>query len=353
MGFTFGPVLLFNRRDHATGNKRGHRKNVDLGQGSDNCRVASAWPWGGAPMKVLVTGGLGFIGVNLASYLRSEGSVSEISAVDWLEESTPAERAPFDHVSEGCFASREGLVMAEKADVVVHLAAQCSVQDSIADPAGTFFENVGKTETLLEHLRTNTPATRLIFASTAAVAGDHDGPISEATPPAPLSPYGASKLAVEGLLSAYRGSFGMKNVALRFSNVYGPNARRQGGVIPSFCRQLLADNRMTVNGDGEQTRDYIYVDDISAAISAVIRREAEGCYQLGTGVATSVLQLAGILADLAPSNAPRIEHAEALPGEVRHNCADITKAQAELGFEPQFDVKEGVARTFRWFEDMA
>lgn len=300
-------------------------------------------------MRVVITGGLGFIGQNLAVHLSQLPGV-HLTAVDWIGDATSSEKACYDRVISACFADPITLPAYLGADVVVHLAARTTVQESLQSPMDTFAENVVKTQYLLEFLRLRVPGAKLIFASTGgAIIGDHDGPISENLPPRPLSPYGASKLAVEGMLSAYAGSFGMNTTALRFANVYGPLSWRKGSVIATFCKQALDTGQLTINGDGLQTRDYIYVDDICAAIEEVIWQDARGVFQLGTGIGTSILDLAAVFRALDP--ALRLANAPALPGEVRHNRADISHAAAVFGFSPQHSLSDGIRQTLDWFSE--
>lgn len=302
-------------------------------------------------MRVVMTGGLGFIGRNLAMYLRRVEKDVTLVAVDWFEGASDSEKALFDEVYIGCFANDDMLELYRGADVVVHLAAYTTVQDSIDNPLRSFDNNVVKTQKMLEFLRLNAPDTKVVFASTGgAIIGDYDGAIHEQVPANPLSPYGAHKLAVEGLLSAYRGSYGLRSASLRFSNVYGPHSWRKTSVISAFCKMYFQQGRLKINGDGLQTRDYIYVDDISDAITRVIRRDGQGVFQLGTGKGTSILEIANIF--LSHDRAREIEliHAEAMAGEVRHNRADISRARRELGFAPAYTLSRGIPKTLKWFE---
>jgi UDP-glucose 4-epimerase len=274
-----------------------------------------------------------------------------LTAVDWFEGAEADERAHFDEVLATCFSDPRAMERFEDADVVVHLAARTTVQESIDQPLATFSENVVKTQYVLEHLRLRAPEAKFVFASTGgAIIGEHDGAINEQVNPRPLSPYGASKLAVEGLLSAYQGSFGLRSASMRFSNIYGPNSRRKGSVVAAFCKQIARDNTVRVNGDGMQTRDYIYVADVAEAITRVIETpDATGVFQLGTGKATSINELASIFRAVQADNPPRIVAAPPLRGEVRHNCCDITRIRTELGFEPQWALEDGVRATLNWF----
>lgn len=300
-------------------------------------------------MRIVVTGGLGFVGQNLARHLRSTLPIAELAGVDWLGAPTAPQRVIYDRFLLGDFASPRSLALCEGADVVVHLAAQVSVQESISAPHATFANNVMRSEALLEHLRCHSPQTHVIFASSSAICDGRPGAVDETSVARPLSPYGASKLAVEGLLSAFAASGGMRTVTLRFANVYGPHSERQGGLIPTFCRMLLAENRLRINGDGRQTRDYIHVEDICAAIGRAITLGAQGVYQLGTGVASSVLDVAGHFCALDLPRPPDICHCAALPGELRDNHANIDRARRDLGFEPVHDLAGGIAQTYAWY----
>ncbi len=300
-------------------------------------------------MRLVITGALGFIGQNLARYLRASELPCTLIGVDRYSDARASEHAVFDQMHIGCFTSDTALALAARADAVIHLAAQASVQQSLIDPLGTYENNVARTHRLVDHLRRHAPQCHFIFASTGAVSQD-EGPIDERARANPASPYGASKLATEALLRAYAGTWGFASLLLRFSNVYGPHSRRQGGVIPRFCRDVLGDGRLTVNGDGRQTRDYIYVDDISRAIARALQTRAQGLYQLGTGVPTALIEVVDIFRDLTPDRPPTLAHAPALPGEIRHSCANIARARAALGFAPRHGLRDGIERTLRWYE---
>ncbi len=302
-------------------------------------------------MRVLITGGLGFIGQNLAAYLRRAEWGVTLVALDWFSGASDAERAVFDEVHIKCFADDDVWDLYRDADVVVHLAAYTTVQESIADPLRSFDNNVVKTQKMLEFLRLNAPNTKVVFASTGgAIIGDCDGAINESIAANPLSPYGANKLAVEGLLSAYRGAYGLSSASMRFSNVYGPVSWRKRSVISAFCKMYLKDGRLQINGDGLQTRDYIYVDDISDAITRVIQQDGQGVFQLGTGIGTSILEIADLFLARPSDRKVELFYVEALSGEVRHNKADIRRAQSELGFAPAFTLEKGISKTVDWFK---
>ncbi|THH38044.1 NAD-dependent epimerase/dehydratase family protein [Aliishimia ponticola] len=302
-------------------------------------------------MKIVITGGLGFVGKNFALYMRKIGAQHELHSVDWFADAPQADHDLFTSSTIADFASDEAKPVFEGADVVVHLAAATTVQESIQDPYRSFNNNVIKTQALLDHLRDVAPNAHFVFASTGgAIIGEHDGAINESIPARPVSPYGATKLAVEGLLSAYTGSFGMPTAAMRFSNVYGPNSERKTSVVAVFCKNYMQTGRLQINGDGLQTRDYIYIDDICQALWKTIEKRATGPFQLGTGVGTSILELVEILKAVDPAKELEIVHAPDLQGEVKHNVCDITRARTVLGFEPEYDLKRGVDETLAWFK---
>lgn len=302
-------------------------------------------------MKIVVTGGLGFIGKNLALYMRRIANKNTVHSVDWFETAPRTDHEIFDSSTIACFASEDAKPVYEGADVIIHLAATTTVQDSVRDPKSSFENNVIKTQRLLDHVLDVAPDAHFVFASTGgAIIGDHDGPIHEGVAPRPVSPYGATKLAVEGMLSAYTGSFDMPCTALRFSNVYGPNSERKSSVVAKFCKDYLASGHLQINGDGLQTRDYIYVDDICKAIWRVIESRATGVFQLGTGVGTSILDLIEVLKEVNPGQPITVSHGPDLQGEVKHNVCNITRARNELGFDPDFDLKRGVDQTLNWFQ---
>lgn len=303
-------------------------------------------------MRMIITGGLGFIGQNLVAHLRRRFPGASLWAIDRDPDAQPWELPCYDRILRACFADDHVLQFYDQADVVVHLAAETSVQASVAGPGETFRNNVVKTQKLLERLRRFAPRTHFVFASTGgALAGDgQTDAVDETLVPQPMSPYGASKLAVEGFLTAYRGSYELRSATLRFSNVYGPFGLRSHGVIPSFCRMALTTGRLIVNGDGAQTRDFVHAEDISEAIARVIEIRAEGVYQLGTGVATSVLEVAGILRRSRPELGLRVAHRPGFGAEIRHSLSDITKARRDLGFTPRHRLDDGIRATLEWFE---
>ena len=303
-------------------------------------------------MKIVITGGLGFVGRNFGLHLRRVAQEHELHSIDWFDGAAEADHAIFDSSTVCCFASDTAKHIYRNADVVVHLAATTTVQESVVDPQRSFTNNVIKTQSLLEHLREVAQNVHFVFASTGgAIIGEYDGPINEEIPPRPVSPYGATKLAVEGLLSAYTGTYGMPAASMRFSNVYGPKSERKSSVVAAFCKNYMESGRLQINGDGTQTRDYIFIDDVCQALWKAIQKRATGPFQLGTGVRTSIIELVDILKSVDPEKELEIVHGPDLAGEVKHNVCDITRAREVLDFEPEYDLRRGVDRTLAWFQE--
>ena len=193
---------------------------------------------------------------------------------------------------------------------------------------------------------------QFVFASTGgAIVGQVDPPVHEQIPTRPISPYGASKLAAEGYLSAYFGSYGMNTSALRFSNVYGPRSYHKGSVIAQFFKNILARKEISVFGDGTQTRDFVYVGDICRAILLALSTNAGGqVYQLGSGKPTSVNELLELMREaVRPTTLPPIKHMPFREGEILHTYSKIDHARTKLGFVPATSLVNGLEETWEWF----
>ncbi len=297
----------------------------------------------------LVTGGCGFIGANLLRLLAERGAVVRVLddlSMGRREDAGDAEVIVADVRDDAAVDAALCDV-----DVVVHLAAHTRVIESIAEPLVSFDVNVRGTLTVLEALRRRGGVHRFILASTGgAILGDVDPPVHEEMPARPLSPYGASKLACEGYCSAYFGAYGMPTVALRFSNVYGPGSDRKGSVVAAFLRRVAAAEPMIVYGDGRQTRDFLYVDDLCRAVVAAAERDCAGqVFHVASGRETAIGDLVEAIRRVTGSGVT-VEHRPARAGEVRRNCARIDRARAVLGFEPSVEIEDGLARTWRWFQ---
>ncbi|HEY8502757.1 MAG TPA: NAD-dependent epimerase/dehydratase family protein [Solirubrobacterales bacterium] len=305
-------------------------------------------------MRCLVTGGAGFIGSNLVDALLARGD--EVTVVDDLSTGRrvnlePALAAGAELVELDIReAEALGQVFEDKRpEVVFHLAAQIDVRKSLADPCFDASINVGGTANVLEAARA-AECGRVVFVSTGgAIYGEGEGqriPLPEDAPIAPLSAYGQSKFAGEGYVALYRRLYGLSGVSLRLGNVYGPRQDPLGeaGVIAIFCGRLLEGQNAIVFGDGTQTRDYIYVGDVVAAALAAAASDVDGAYNIGTGIETNVLQLIELLAELSGRDfAPEL--AEARPGEVQRISIDPARAKAELGWQAEVDLREGLRLT--------
>jgi UDP-glucose 4-epimerase len=297
----------------------------------------------------LVTGGCGFVGSNLLRVLAARGIA--VRVLDDLSVGRREDAGDAELIVGDIRDAHAVDVAMRDVDVVVHLAAHTRVIESIEDPIGSFDANVRGTLTLLEAVRQRSGVRRFILASTGgAILGDVEPPVHEDLPARPVSPYGASKLACEGYCSAYFGAYGVPTVALRFSNVYGPGSYRKGSVVAAFLRAVQAGDPLVVYGDGRQTRDFLYVDDLCAAVVAAADRPCDGqVFHVASGREMAIGDLAAAILRITGA-ASRIENRPARTGEVLRNCARIDRARAVLAYEPAVELEDGLARTWRWFQ---
>lgn len=266
-----------------------------------------------------------------------------------------AERAGFAEIVEGDIRDQERLLGAlAGVDAVVHLAAQTGVQPSISDPRLDMEVNVGGTFNVLEAARL-TEVQSVVLASSAAPLGASPPPAHEGVVPRPMSPYGASKLSLEAYASAWTASFGLATYVLRFSNVYGPWSYLKGSVVAHWMKQMLDGQTIRINGSGEQTRDFLHVGDVVGAISLAIDQAGPpGLYQLGTGIETSVRQLATQMSDLFGADFDKVvAFGDPLQGDMPRSFCDISLARERLGYEPVHYLDEGLTGTKAWFEEHA
>ena len=301
-------------------------------------------------MRVLVTGGCGFVGTNLIARMNAVGGF-DVRVLDnesmGKREHLAGLAAEFVH---GDLREPDAVEKAvEGRDGVVHLAADTRVMDSIADPRFNMDNNVLGSMNVLEAMRKS--GTRiLVNASTGgAIVGEVDPPVHEEMVPRPISPYGASKLAVEGYCSAYMGSYGIRSLSLRFSNVYGPRSFHKGSVVAAFYKRLLDGQDIIVYGDGSQVRDFIFVEDLCDGIIAGLRSQASGAIQLGSGTPTTVNDLLDAIRPVVAPRALNVDYRPARAGEIHATYCDVSKARRELGFEVKTPLSEGLARTWTWF----
>jgi len=299
--------------------------------------------------NVLITGGAGFIGRHLADHLTRQDDVS-VTVID-NESLGDRRHLDLDRVRfiEGDIRNRDELGSAlEGQEVVIHLAADTRVIESIADPSHNFDTNVVGTFNLLE-LGRELGVKRIVAASTGgAILGDVEPPVHERLAPQPTSPYGASKLMLEGYLSAYSSSYSLSTCALRFSNIYGPRSFHKGSVVAHFYKQILDGEKLVVYGDGSQTRDYLFVSDLVQAIWIAAQSPAQGAFQLGSGKPTTLNELLDVMRTVTGLDLD-VVYQGFRAGEVRDTWCDIRKARAGFGFDPGTGLEDGLALTWDWF----
>jgi UDP-glucose 4-epimerase len=300
---------------------------------------------------VVVTGGAGFIGSNIVdAYLTRGWYVTVIDNLSTGKRRNVDPRAAL-HEVDIRDAAAANLIRELKPDVISHHAAQMDVRKSVDDPAADADVNVIGTLRLLE-AAVDAAVKRVIFASTGgAIYGEPvEVPQTESHPLNPLSPYGCAKLAVERYLNYYRVVRGLSSVALRYANVYGPrqNAHGEAGVVAIFAAKLLDKQQATINGSGEQTRDFVYVDDVVAANLAASDAEWQGEYNIGTGVETTVNELYDSLASIARVDQPAL-HAPAKEGEQLRSVLDGSCLRTLANLPERKPLPEGLKQTFDWF----
>jgi len=331
-------------------------------------------------MNWLITGGCGFIGLNLVENLLEEGGhiirivdnlsvgtcedllqVCKFTELDSSILSQDSSRSSVisyknsaaELVVADILDAERALKASEGIDITVHLAANTGVASSVEDPHTDCIVNIIGTLNYLEGARYN-HVKRFIFASSGAPIGECEPPIHEELAPHPVSPYGASKLAGEGYCSAYYRTYGVETVSLRFGNVYGPLSGQKNSVVAKFIKRAIENRPLEVYGDGTQTRDFIYIDDLIQAIrlSAISDGVGGETFQIATNLETSVIELVGkLLPILTDSGCKDVEvsHTDPRLGDVKRNFSDTSKAKRILGWQPQTSIAEGLRLTVKWF----
>jgi len=295
-------------------------------------------------MRTVVTGGAGFIGSNLVDALVARGD--DVLVVDDFatgkREFLNPEATLLEHDIREPYRA--------EADVVFHLAAQADVQTSMQRPEHDAAVNVVGTVNVLSA----TPGAQVIFSSSGGAGyGECPVPADEDAPFLPLSPYGIAKKCGEEYLLGWNRIHGTSHVPLRFANVYGPrqDAGLEGGVVAIFLQRMARNEPTTIFGDGTQGRDFVYVDDVVAALLASVGKSG-GPYNVGTGEATTVAQLHEAAAEVAGvQDAPRFE--EARLGDVHRSVLDVGRIERELGWRAAVPLGEGMARTWAWMQERA
>ena len=290
---------------------------------------------------ILVTGGAGFIGSHLADALVD---ANDVRVLDDLSNGTRSHVPDDATLVEGDIRDESVLRNAMSGvDVVFHEAAMVSVPESIEQPRACQELNAGATLDVLENARQED--ARVVLASSVAIYGSPGSlPIEETDPKEPLSPYGVDKLATDHYARLYHDLYDLDTVALRYFNVYGPrqSGGEYSGVINTFLEQANTGHSLTVHGDGKQTRDFVHVDDVVRAnLAAATTDEVGRAYNVGTGESVSIRELAELVQDVTDSTRD-IVHTESRPGDIQRSRADISRARAELGFEPRIPLRNGL-----------
>lgn len=302
-------------------------------------------------LKILVTGGAGFIGSNLVDRFISLGH--QVVIIDDLstgnkENINPEAKFYFMDIRS---KKLEQVFKNESLDIVCHHAAQINLRKSLEDPLFDSEINIFGTINLLKSCVKH-KVLKFIFASTGgALYGEQEYfPADEKHPIRPASPYGFSKFVVERHLDFCEKSYGIKYVSLRYANVYGPrqNPKGEAGVIAIFCERFFNKNKAIINGDGEQTRDFVYVEDVVGANVLALEFKESGAFNIGTGVETSVNTIFGLLKQKIGIDQKEI-HASPIPGEQKRSVLDFSKAKKLLGWEPEYDLIKGIEKTIEFY----
>jgi len=304
-------------------------------------------------VKILVTGGAGFIGSHVVdAFVAAEHRVAVVDDLSTGKRARVHREAKL-HVMDLRSDRLAEVFEAEQPEVVAHLAAQAAVPRSVSDPAFDASVNVLGGINLLNCCR-RFGVRRIIYSSSGGAGyGDTDVlPTPEDHPTRPASPYGITKVTMEMYVSAWGPLFGVSGISLRYANVYGPRQDPEGeaGVVAIFSQRLLKGQTPIINGDGEQTRDYVYVEDVAAAnLRALERPEVVGCVNVGTGIETSVNELHRALTRAAGLEVAA-QHGPAKPGEQRRSCLSPALAKQRLGWAPSVPLRDGLARTLDFFK---
>lgn len=307
-------------------------------------------------MKVVVTGGAGFIGANLCRVLGEHADIEEVVAVDDL---STGRRANLEGTAakllEGSILDSRLLDEAvDGAGAIVHLAARPSVPRSIADPVASHEANASGTVEVLEAARRAGNPLVIVASSSSVYGANPTLPKREDLAPMPLSPYAASKLATEAYALAYQRSFGVPVLAFRFFNVFGPlqaAGHAYAAVVPAFVSAALEGRPLTIHGDGTQSRDFTFVDTVTAVLTdAVLRGVAhDGPVNLAFGTRTDLLTVVELLEDLLGRDLP-VEHTDPRPGDVKHSQADSALLQQLFPAVEPVELREGLRHTIEWFQ---
>ena len=297
-------------------------------------------------MRAIVTGGAGFIGSHVVEALLARGD--EVHILDDLSKGKRENVAAGAELHVADIRDPDEVFERVRPGAVLHLAAQADVRTSVERPDFDADVNILGTVRILEAARRH--GARVVFASSGGAGyGECDGPAPETAPMRPLAPYGVSKLAGEEYLAAYNRLYGSAHVTLRLGNVYGPRQEPHGeaGVVAIFMGLLRDGGTPHVYGDGLQTRDYVYAGDVARAFLAALDHDGGGVFNIGTGIETSVLELAAAIGTASGIDR-EAELAPARLGELQRSVLDPSLAARELDWRPQLSLADGLAETWRW-----
>jgi UDP-glucose 4-epimerase len=302
-------------------------------------------------MKVLVTGGAGFIGSHIVDQALAAGY--EVCVIDNLSTGKKAQVHPNAAFYEMDIASTEieKIVQTEKPDFIIHQAAQSSVPASLKDAVGDATTNIIGTVNLLEAARKHS-VRKVIYASSAAAYGEpqYMG-IDEVHPKQPLSPYGISKYVPEFYLQTYHQLYGLSYTVFRYANVYGErqDPKGEGGVVSIFVDRALNGQELTVFGDGEQTRDFVYVKDVARANIMALTGGDNEILNISTNQKTSVNELIALMNDILGTKL-NVKYDAPREGDILHSYLDNTKATEKLGWTPQYSLRQGLEKTLHFYQ---
>lgn len=323
-------------------------------------------------MRILITGGVGFIGSNLLNYLSRKKSVKKIIIVDNFSKTNlknidkkleyqyftsfskyKQSRKKIDIIRTSISKYSTALVLTKNIDYVVHLAAESGVDVSINKPKEAFDVNVVSAFNWLEASKVNNVKC-FLFASSCAVFGNASPPHSEDIPRKPISPYGSAKMTVESFCETYSNVYNISSVILRFSNAYGSYSNHKNSVISKFIKNILNNKTLVVNGTGSITRDFIHVEDICDAIykSLVAKKNGNKTYHVATGKETSINQLIFLLKNIFGNYGKgnfKIKYVNERIGDIKKNYATNKKIKRELKWKNQVTLLQGLEKTVMWF----